>query len=168
MTLRATPLHLETIVARPTVPVRGLEADAVAYPDRAASRAAIRNDPVLAEPDALGALGGGEVVLAPESPNGMHVRGGAADQTAYELDGVPVLSPYHSAGLFSAWNPDALADVTLRAAGPSAGDPDALSGTVAGETRLPGARLETQGALTTTQGGSRLRGHCRRRRRGSC
>ena len=158
VTLRATPLHLETIVARPAVPVRGLEADAVAYPDRAASRAAIRNDPLLAEPDALGALGGGEVVLAPESPNGMHVRGGAADQTAYELDGVPVLSPYHSAGLFSAWNPDALADVTLRAAGPSAGDPDALSGTVAGETRLPGARLETQGALTTTQGRLTLTG----------
>ena len=76
-TLRATPVRLATIVARPSVAVRGLEEAAVAYPDRAASLAAIRSDPLLAEPDALGALGGGEVVLAPESPNGLHVRGGS-------------------------------------------------------------------------------------------
>lgn len=152
VTLRATPVRLPTIVARPAVAVRGLEEAAVAYPDRAASLAAIRSDPLLAEPDALGALGGGEVVLAAESPNGLHVRGGAADQTGFELDGVPVLSPYHAAGLFNAWNPDALAGVTLRSSGVPDGEGDALSGTVAGQTRAPGAQLDVQGALTTTQG----------------
>ena len=152
VTLRATPVRLPTVVARAGVAVRGLEEAAVAYPDRAASLAAIRSDPLLAEPDALGALGGGEVVLAPESPNGLHVRGGAADQTGFELDGVPVLSPYHAAGLFNAWNPDALAGVSLRSSGLPDGEADALSGTVAGETRAPGAQLDVQGALTTTQG----------------
>src|SRR5262249_6643668 len=101
---------------------------------------------------AFEALGGGEVVLATESPNGMHVRGGAADQTAFELDGIPVLDPYHSAGLFSAWNPDALARVTLHSSGLPGGVPDVLSGTVAGETRAPGPQVDVQGALSTTQG----------------
>src|SRR5262249_10563992 len=143
--LRATPYHLQTIVARPPVAVRGLEPDPVPYPDRGLSLAAIRNDPLLAEPDAFEALGGAEVVLATESPNGMHVRGGAADQTAFELDGIPVLDPYHSAGLFSAWNPDALARVTLHSSGLPGGVPDVLSGTVAGETRAPGPQVDVQG-----------------------
>ena len=150
--LRATPVRLPTLVARPAVAMRGLEREPAAYPDRAATLAAIRSDPLLAEPDALSVLGGGEVALAPESPNGLHVRGGAADQTGYELDGVPILSPYHSAGLFSAWNPDALTGVTLRSSGLPDGGADALSGTVAGETRSPGGELDVQGALTTTQG----------------
>ena len=126
--LRATPVRLPTLVARPAVAMRGLEREPAAYPDRAATLAAIRSDPLLAEPDALSVLGGGEVALAPESPNGLHVRGGAADQTGYELDGVPILSPYHSAGLFSAWNPDALTGVTLRSSGLPDGGADALSG----------------------------------------
>ena len=150
--LRAEPLRLQTIVARPAVVVRGLEEDPLAYPDRGLSLAAIRSDPLLAEPDALEALGGGEVVLATESPNGMHVRGGAADQTAFELDGVPVLSPYHSAGLFGAWNTDALARVSLRSSGLPDGATDALSGTVEGETRGPGQQIDLHGALSTTQG----------------
>jgi hypothetical protein len=152
LSLRATPLRLQPLVAHPAVAMRGLEHESVAYPDRAVSLAAIRTDPLLAEPDALEALGGGEVVLAAESPNGMHVRGGAADQTAFQLDGVPVLSPYHAAGLFSAWNPDALAQVTLRSSGLPDGESDALSGAVSAETRDPGSRIEMQGALTTTQG----------------
>ena len=122
-------------------------------PTRTAPRRSRRSGTIrcLAEPDALGALEGGEVALAAESPNGMHVRGGAADQTAFELDGVPILSPYHAAGLFSAWNPDALAGVALRSSGLPGGESDALSGTVAGETRAPGAQFDVQGALTTTQ-----------------
>jgi hypothetical protein len=63
-----------------------------------------------------------------------------------------VLSPYHAAGLFSAWNPDALAQVTLRSSGLPGGESDALSGAVSGETRGPGTQVEVQGALTTTQG----------------
>jgi hypothetical protein len=44
-------------------------------------------------PDAFAALHGGAVTLEQETPAGLHVRGGATDQTAYLLDGIPVLSP---------------------------------------------------------------------------
>ena len=98
------------------------------------------------------ALGGGDVVLDPESPSGVHIRGGASDQTGYLLDGVPVFSPYHAAGVFSAWNPDALAGLHLSSSSPSLDQPEALAGTIAGETRAPGATLRTQGSLSTTQG----------------
>jgi hypothetical protein len=150
--LRATPLRLQTIEVRPSIAIRGLEQESVAYPDRSLSMAAVRTDPVLAEPDALEALGGGEVVVSPESPTGLHIRGGASDQTGFVLDGVPVLSPYHAAGLFGAWNPDALTGVTLSTSGPSSvGWPAALGGTVAAETREPGPRVDVQGALSTSQ-----------------
>lgn len=150
--LRPAPLRLEPIEVHPPPALRGIESASIAFPDRSASAAAIRNHPLSAEPDAFEALGGGEVVLSPESPNGVHVRGGSADQTGYELDGVPILSPYHAAGVFSAWNPDALAGVMLSAAAPLPGALAALSGTIAGETRAPGARLRTQGSLSTEQG----------------
>ena len=96
--LRAGSVVLRTVKVRPAVTVRGVDGDdSTAFPDRGISAAAVRNHPLLAEPDGLLALGGGEVALRPESPSGMHVRGGASDQTAYVLDGVPVFSPYHAA-----------------------------------------------------------------------
>ena len=67
------------------------------------------------------------------------------------LDGIPVFNPYHAAGLFSAWNPDALSQLSLDGASPSPDYPAALSGTVAAATRSPGPRLETRGSMTTTQ-----------------
>ena len=67
--------------------------------ERESSIAALRNHPLLGEPDAFQALAGGEVVLRAESPSGVHLRGGASDQTAYLLDGIPVFSPFHSAGV---------------------------------------------------------------------
>ncbi|MGH9261053.1 MAG: carboxypeptidase regulatory-like domain-containing protein, partial [Acidimicrobiales bacterium] len=113
-TLRPDPITLEPIAARLAVPVRGLDAgDSTVFPGRALTLAAVRDHPLLAEPDVLQALGGGEVVLRPEAPSGIHVRGGASDQVAYLLDGIPVFSPYHTAGSFSAWNPDALARLEL-------------------------------------------------------
>jgi hypothetical protein len=152
VSLRPDPLRLQAIEVVSPVPVRGLEADqGTAHPDRGMSATAIRAHPLLAEPDALLALAGGEVMIAPESPNGVHVRGGASDQTGYVLDGVPVLSPYHAAGLFSAWNPDALEGVELLAAAPPPALPDALSGTIAGFTRSPGTGLQAQGSVSTTQ-----------------
>jgi hypothetical protein len=112
VSLHPDPLRLPGIEVRPQVIVRGLEPmSGLASPDRAASLTAVRNHPLLAEPDVFQALSGGEVGLRPESPTGVHIRGGAADQTGYLLDGIPVLSPYHAAALFSAWNPDALAQV---------------------------------------------------------
>ncbi|HEU5041497.1 MAG TPA: TonB-dependent receptor, partial [Gemmatimonadales bacterium] len=151
LALRAEPLRLGTIEVRPRLALNGFDADAVTpYPDRAASMAAIRNHPLLAVPDALQGLGGGEVTLEPESPSGVHVRGAASDQVGYLLDGIPVLSPYHSAGTFSAWNPDALAGIRLSASGRTDGAPDALAGTFAADTRVPGARHGAQGSLGTT------------------
>lgn len=150
--LRPEPVRLRTIQVRSPPSIRGLDgSDSVSFSDRSASIAAIRNHPLLAEPDALQALGGGEVVLRAESPSGVHIRGGASDQTGYLLDGIPVFSPYHAAGLFSAWNPDALSRVSLSSSMPSPQHPDALSGTIEGATRAPGARLGAQGSFGTTQ-----------------
>ena len=148
--LRADPLRLHTIEVRTRVPVRGLEDSHSELADRASSINAVRDNPLLSEPDVLQALEGGPVVIQPESPSGVHVRGGAADQTGYLLDGIPVFSPYHAAGQFSAWNPDALAGVQLSSALPAPGYPGALAGTIAAHTKEPGERLGVQGAFSTT------------------
>jgi len=150
--LRAEPLRLPAIEVHSAVAVRGVETgDSTAYPDRSLSIEAVRNHPLLAEPDAFMALGGGEIGVMPESPSGIHVRGGASDQTGYLLDGVPVFSPYHVAGLFSAWNPDALEHLQLASTTPSLAFPEALSGSVTGMTRPPGSSLSAQGSFSTTQ-----------------
>ncbi|MGH7526802.1 MAG: carboxypeptidase regulatory-like domain-containing protein, partial [Gemmatimonadales bacterium] len=95
--LHPEPLRLQPIVVRAAVAVRGVEdEDSTTFPDRGMTLAAVRNHPLLAEPDVFHALGGGEIVLSPESPSGVHVRGGASDHTAYLLDGIPVFSPYHA------------------------------------------------------------------------
>jgi len=151
VSLHALPTRLRTVTVRAPVVVRGLDIeDSTTFPDRGMSIAAVRNHPLLSEPDALEALGGGEVVVRPESPSGVHVRGGASDQTAYVLDGIPVLNPYHAAGVFGAWNPDALSRVRLSSADPLLTHPHALSGTIAGATRAPGDRLRGQGGVSTT------------------
>lgn len=124
---------------------------APAYPDRDLSSAEIRNNPLLAEPDALQALSGGEVFLRPESPSGVQIRGGASDETAYLLDGIPVFNPYHAAGMASGWNPDALSNLHLSSAAPSLGYPYALAGTVEAATRTPGSQVRAQGSVSTLQ-----------------
>jgi hypothetical protein len=69
--LRPMPMRLPPIVVRSTVALRGLESgDSTPFPDRGVSMAAARNDPRLAEPDGLLALGGGEIGTGPESPSG--------------------------------------------------------------------------------------------------
>ncbi len=152
VSLRPEPFRLPTVEVRPPIALRGVEAaDSTAFPERGSSMAAAWNHPLLAEPDALHALAGGEVSARPESPSGLHVRGGAADQTGYLLDGIPVFSPYHAAGVFSAWNPDALAGVELSAAAPSPALPHALSGTVTAATRAPGTRFGARGGVSSTQ-----------------
>lgn len=150
--LHAEPFRLPSIEVWLPAPLSDPNApDSTPYPDRGLSLGAIRNDPLLSEPDAFLALGGAEVELNPESPSGIHVRGGASDQTGYALDGVPILSPYHAAGTFSAWNPDALERVQLSSSSPSLAFPDVLSGTVAGVTRTPASHARAQGSVSTTQ-----------------
>jgi hypothetical protein len=152
--LRPEPIAHQAIEVevRPAVPVRGLdEDDSTIFPDRGLSLAAVRAHPLSAEPDAFEALGGGEVVVRPETPSGLHIRGGASDQVTYLLDGIPVFSPYHVTGTFSAWNPDALSRLELLAAAPPPGFPESLSGAVLGWTRTPGSQFRTQGSTSTTQ-----------------
>jgi len=76
ITLRRDPLRLPSIAVRPSVIVRGSTEEHASNGDRSASLAAIRNHPLLAEPDAFMALGGGSVVLHSESPSGVHIGGG--------------------------------------------------------------------------------------------
>ncbi len=150
--LRAEPVRLRTIQVRSPPVIRGFDgSDSTGYPDRSLSAAAVRNHPLLAEPDVFQALGGGEIVVAPESPSGVHIRGGASDQTGYLLDGIPIFNPYHAAGIFSAWNPDAISAVRLASSLPPPEYPAALAGSVAGETRAPGSQFGSEGSLSTTQ-----------------
>ncbi len=150
--LTPEPIRMAAQEVRAPVLVRGADGgETRAFPDRESSMTAVRNHPLSSEPDVLPALGGGEVVLDPESPNGMHVRGGSADQTAYRLDGIPLLSPYHAAGIASALNPDALSQVALESTAPALASSHALAGTVDATTRAPGAQLRTQGSVSTTQ-----------------
>jgi hypothetical protein len=150
--LDPAPIRLPTHEVHGPVAIRGRDgADARAFPDRTMSIAAARNHPLLGEPDAVQALSGGEVVMDPETPSGVSIRGGASDQTAYALDGIPVFNPYHAAGLTSAWNPDALSGMSVVSTAPSLATPHALAGTIEAVTRDPGTRLGAQGALSTTQ-----------------
>lgn len=152
VSLYPQPLRLQTLEVRAPVVVRGIDGIATrAFPDRECSLAAVRNHPMLAEPDVLQALGGGEVVLSPETPSGIHIRGGATDQTAYLIDGIPVFSPFHAAGLSSAWNPDALVRLAISSSSTSQADPHTLSGAIEAFTRAPGDRLSAQGSFSTTQ-----------------
>lgn len=145
------PFLLPQVHARPVVTVRGATESAAAIADRWIPVAAIRNHPLTSELDVFAALSGGTVTMRPESPTGLNVRGGASDQTAYLLDGIPILSPYHAAGIFSAWNVDALARLELYSTAPPSAMPEALSGIVAGVTRPPGGRVGGRGSVSTTQ-----------------
>src|SRR5262249_11551267 len=104
--------------AEPAVPspVDGSDRSQWIAPGARVDMTSARDHPLLAEADAFQALSGGVVSLQPESPAGVHIRGGGSDQVAYLLDGLPVFSPYHSGESFSAWNPDALATVGLESA----------------------------------------------------
>lgn len=151
-TLARTPVRLSPATIRSTTIPGGSGGEGISSSfDREVTVATLGNHPLQAEPDVLQALTGGHVVVQPEAPSGLHVRGSAADQTAYLLDGIPVLNPYHAAGMFSAWNPDALARVQLSSASPFAGLPLTLAGAVEAETREPGTAVRTQGGASTTQ-----------------
>lgn len=127
-----------------------------AFPVLEASRQAIRDNPLSAEPDAVRVLLGGSTTAMPEIPSGMHVRGGGSDEVGYMLDGIPVLSPFHAAGLFSAWNPQALGSVELWTGSRPLWAPDALSGLVLGRTVRPPGRFMAQGVASTDQIGLTL------------
>lgn len=152
VSLHIDPIAMEGILVARNRPIRGLDpGDSTAFPDRGVTHAGLETHPTLAQADALMALAGGEIFMEAEAPTGVHMRGGASDQTGYLLDGVPVLNPLHAAGLFSAWNPDALAGLHVAGVATSPGLPDALSGAIFARTREPGNRLRMQSALSNTQ-----------------
>jgi hypothetical protein len=152
LSLRVEPVHLQTIVVHHRLPMPGLDDDDDPRKfDKSSAIAAVRNHPLLSEPDVLQAVEGGSISLHPESPSGVHIRGGSTDQSAYLLDGVPIFSPYHAAGVFSALNPDAISRISVASSLPLPGHADALSGTILAESRSPGARMSTQGSLSTSQ-----------------
>ncbi len=150
--LRPDPVRLEAVDVRAPVSLRGLDSgDSTIFPDREASASMIQNHPLLAEPDVFEALGGGDVVLRPETPGGIQIRGGASDQTAYLLDGIPVFSPFHAAGVASALNPDAISRLRVASSGPPLASPHTLSGSVEAATRAPGDRVRGHGSVSTSQ-----------------
>lgn len=152
VTLEPRPLELAEVAVEAPLAVRGLEPDiAGTYPDRGLSRDAVTQHPLLAEPDLFRALEGAEVVVRPEISGGVFIRGGASDQTGYLIDGIPVFSPYHTAGLSTAWNPDAFASVRLWSVSQPPGAGHALSGSVEGTTRSPGDRFRMQAGVSSTQ-----------------
>ena len=63
---------------------------------RSRPRATIR---CSGEPDAIQALSGGEVVMDPETPSGVSIRGGASDQNGIRARRHSRVQPYHAAGL---------------------------------------------------------------------
>ena len=154
--LQRDPILLEPIevTAPAAMPLNG----GGSFPDRRFSPNDVRLSPFTPEPDALRALGGAEVTLDPESPSGLHIRGGASDQVGYLLDGIPVFSPYHTGGSFGVWNPDALASIDVVGASPLHTAPEALSGVVSAHTRAPGATLESRGTVSATQARAEING----------
>jgi hypothetical protein len=149
--LERRPTVLRPVEVRPAAAIQGAaEHDTVPFAGRYISIAAVRNNPVLPEPDVLLGLAGAEITARPETPSGLYVRGGASDHTAFLLDGIPVFSPYHAAGTFSAWNPDALESVLVGSASQIAPHADALSAVVEGRTLTPGTIIRVQGAASTT------------------
>jgi hypothetical protein len=101
---------------------------------------AVGGDPLTNEQDALLALETMPGVDIPEeSPTGFHVRGGSADQNQLLVDGVPVYNAYHTSGVFTGINPDAVAAVALHAGALPARYGGRLSSVVELRTRRPGA-----------------------------
>jgi Carboxypeptidase regulatory-like domain len=149
--LRPRPVPLPPIVITTPLSPTGDQWHPFSLADRTTTVGDIRLNPLLAEPDILQSASGGDVVMDPEAPTGVHIRGGGSDQTSYLLDGIPVLSPYHVGGLFTAWNPDALAELELSTSSPSPALPETMSGTIAASTRTPGDRISVLGSVSTSQ-----------------
>ena len=159
LTLAAAPQRLAEVTVRQALAMRGLDDSSRAtFPDRLVRGNEITSWPLTAERDALLALSGGEVTMRAEMPSGLHIRGAAADQTAYFLDGFPVLNPLHAAGMVSAWNPDGIASVRVASTVDNARTPGAggvVSATTRDAAREPG---NASASIGTTQARMTLHG----------
>lgn len=109
----------------------------------------IRAVPVFAETDVLRAVESlPSVTTVSDFSSALYVRGGAPDQNLFLLDGIPLFNPYHMGGLFSAFNPEAVASVDVLAGAAPAQVGDRLSGLVDVRLRDGGRdRLRGSGAI---------------------
>jgi hypothetical protein len=107
-------------------------------------------DPALASADALESFSArGASVARDEAPTSLHVHGGAADENAVLLDGVPLFNPYHASGTLSAVPPDIISSATLHTGAPGAMFGDATGSIIELETSPPdSSSLSTQGAYS--------------------
>jgi hypothetical protein len=111
---------------------------------------ALHADPALASADALESFSArGASISRDEAPTSLHVHGGAANENAVLLDGVPLFNPYHASGTLSAVEPDIISSATLHAGAPDAMFGDATGSFIELETsRSDSASLSTQGAYS--------------------
>ncbi|MDQ3605734.1 MAG: TonB-dependent receptor, partial [Gemmatimonadota bacterium] len=81
--------------------------------------AQVRRVPAALEADLFRSIQALPGVVAPSAYSGrLLVRGGAADQNLFLLDGYPVIHPYHLTGAFSAFHIDAVQDAEIWTAVP--------------------------------------------------
>lgn len=118
--LRSAPVELAGVTA--TAPRRGERPwDAPEVSVRTVTPAQVRAVPAALETDLFRALQALPGVVAPSAfSSQLLVRGGAADQNLFLLDGYPVLHPYHLTGAFSAFHLDAVQDAEFWLAAPPA------------------------------------------------
>ena len=147
--LERGPVRLDAVAVR-ALAEPGPDGGSGGPAERERSLVSVADHPLLEEPDAFRVLTGGPVVMQQEMASRMFVHGGSSDQTAYLLDGIPILNPYHTGGVAGAWNPDALDVVRMSPSTPSPALPATLSGAVEGETRTPGAVFGVRGGASNT------------------
>lgn len=84
----------------------------------------------------------------------LHIRGGDADQTFVQLDGMPLYKPTHFLGFFSMLNPDLVDTVTLHK-GPYPVEYDGRLGSVVAVQSQPGNRRRVTGGGAVSLSASR-------------
>lgn len=105
--------------------------------------------PALAEKDALRAVQMlPSVAAASDFSSALYIRGGSPDQSVVLVDGAPIFNPYHVGGLFSAIDPDAIANLEVMPGGMPASEADRASGVVKVWTKDGGRdRVRGHGAV---------------------
>ena len=121
------------------VTVTAERAPAYASPSRyVISPASAKQIPALGEPDVVRAAARIPGIAQPNDlDTRLNVRGGAADQNQYLLNGVELYNPTHLFGLFGAFNAYALEEVNVHAADVPARYGGRLSSVIDVTTRVP-------------------------------
>ncbi|HEX8361995.1 MAG TPA: TonB-dependent receptor [Longimicrobium sp.] len=145
--LRAAPLSLAGVVVRASRALeRPFETPEVSV--RTVTPAEIRRVPAALEADLFRSIQALPGVVSPSVLSSrLLVRGGAADQNLFLLDGYPVLQPYHLGGGFSAFHTEAVRDAELWTGAPPARFGGALS-SVLNVSLREGNRERTAGTAT--------------------